>query len=320
MRAWQELTDEEFITESLSYVSQKTFAQSFGLKRPSKVFRERIHRLGIVFDGTSLVSYDEFAEAVSKSSSIAEVVKYLNGGVFTKSYYYLVHKLSSKYDTPLPKYQGGIPPSTRTPDSEIFTAGTKRSGNTLRTRLIGNGVEYRCSEKDCPLHSPEEVIYVGEVPKVPWANKLITIQVDHIDGNNINNVMDNLRFLCPNCHAATDTYSGKNRKSSKETRQKLCMDCNAPILRNSTRCKSCATAHTYTIGAKNDGTPATVRRIPWPPTETIVSSVEELGYKGYSRVLGVSDNSIRRHLRSQGVHDLPKKRHRHKVVRVDTSS
>jgi|APGre2960657505_1045072.scaffolds.fasta_scaffold74484_2 Zn finger protein HypA/HybF involved in hydrogenase expression len=45
---------------------------------------------------------------------------------------------------------------------------------------------------------------------VNWNNKPINVQLDHIDGNSSNNTVDNLRFLCPNCHSQTDTYCGKN--------------------------------------------------------------------------------------------------------------
>jgi len=34
--------------------------------------------------------------------------------------------------------------------------------------------------------------------------------MDHIDGNTENNVKENLRLLCCNCHALTSTYKGKN--------------------------------------------------------------------------------------------------------------
>jgi hypothetical protein len=36
-------------------------------------------------------------------------------------------------------------------------------------------------------------------------------RIDHIHGDNTNNEVENLRYLCPNCHALTDTYRGKNK-------------------------------------------------------------------------------------------------------------
>lgn len=43
-----------------------------------------------------------------------------------------------------------------------------------------------------------------------WHSKPITLELEHIDGNNRNNSLDNLRLLCPNCHSQTSTFRGKN--------------------------------------------------------------------------------------------------------------
>lgn len=43
-----------------------------------------------------------------------------------------------------------------------------------------------------------------------WCGKEIPIELDHIDGNPENGTSENLRLICPNCHAQTSTYKGKN--------------------------------------------------------------------------------------------------------------
>lgn len=43
-----------------------------------------------------------------------------------------------------------------------------------------------------------------------WRNLPIPLELDHTDGNPENNSRENCRVVCPNCHAQTDTYKGKN--------------------------------------------------------------------------------------------------------------
>jgi len=48
----------------------------------------------------------------------------------------------------------------------------------------------------------------------------IPLEIDHIDGDAKNNLRENLRLLCPNCHSLTKTYKNiNNRKSSRTTRK-----------------------------------------------------------------------------------------------------
>lgn len=48
-----------------------------------------------------------------------------------------------------------------------------------------------------------------------YNGKPIVLQCDHIDGDNDNHSLDNLRLLCPNCHSQTDTWCGRNKKDTK---------------------------------------------------------------------------------------------------------
>jgi hypothetical protein len=71
------------------------------------------------------------------------------------------------------------------------------SSHNLRLRLIRDGIkENKCEH--CNL--------------TEFNNHPIPLELDHIDGNHDNNNLTNLRILCPNCHALTPTYTGKNKK------------------------------------------------------------------------------------------------------------
>jgi hypothetical protein len=48
-----------------------------------------------------------------------------------------------------------------------------------------------------------------------WLSGPIPLELDHIDGDPFNHKETNLRLLCPNCHALTDTYRAKNKGKRK---------------------------------------------------------------------------------------------------------
>ena len=75
---------------------------------------------------------------------------------------------------------------------ELFTDNS-RAHNSILRRFVRqhNVLEPKCIE--CGIGKE-------------WNNKPIVLEIDHINGHNNDNRLENLRMLCPNCHSQTDTY------------------------------------------------------------------------------------------------------------------
>jgi hypothetical protein len=81
----------------------------------------------------------------------------------------------------------------RRPIEEYLVAGRLVTG--LGKRLVEEGLrEHRCER----------------CSRTEWEGRPIPLELDHVDGDRRNNEPSNLRLLCPNCHALTPTYRGRN--------------------------------------------------------------------------------------------------------------
>lgn len=79
-----------------------------------------------------------------------------------------------------------------------------RKGNAIKANAMLNAlVSLRGHQCECCLHTQ-------------WNDKPIPLEVHHLDGNNINNELSNLQLLCPNCHAQTENWRGKNINYKKK--------------------------------------------------------------------------------------------------------
>jgi len=72
-----------------------------------------------------------------------------------------------------------------------------------------------------------------------WNSKPIPLEIDHINGIHNDNRIENLQFICPNCHAQTDTYKGKNIKNKGVKIQYKCIDCANTVYDSNSRCIKC---------------------------------------------------------------------------------
>jgi hypothetical protein len=81
------------------------------------------------------------------------------------------------------------------PLAEILVEGRFLSTNWLKWRLIREGVKQpRCEA----------------CARIEWNGRPIALELDHINGRRDDNRLENLCVLCPNCHAQTETYRGRN--------------------------------------------------------------------------------------------------------------
>ena len=85
----------------------------------------------------------------------------------------------------------------RRPLEAILRKGARYQSNKLRKRLLREGL----LEPQCSSCGGRE-----------WLGRAIPLELDHKDGDASNNELENLRLICPNCHALTDTYRGRNAK------------------------------------------------------------------------------------------------------------
>lgn len=143
-------------------------------------------------------------QAIIDSKSIAGVIRKL-GLIPAGGNYETIHKHIKKYNIDTSHFTGqGWRKGNKNPTSfktlkEVLVDGSYYNSSRLRKRLIKSGIKkHQC--ENCG--------------KKRWLNNKIPLELDHINGKKSDNRLENLRILCPNCHALTPTYRGKNIKSA----------------------------------------------------------------------------------------------------------
>ena len=154
-------------------------------------------------------SDDDLARAVSASASIAGVLRELGIRMAGGSHAHISRRikrlgLSTTHFTGQ-GHNRGKRLVRLTPDQILTTrlsdSGRPRS-NLLRRALLEIGVVHACAA--CQTSSE-------------WCGSQLVLHVDHIDGDYLNCLADNLRFLCPNCHSQTASFCRKPSARKERT-------------------------------------------------------------------------------------------------------
>jgi len=115
-----------------------------------------------------------------------------------------------------------------------------------------------------------------------WNGKPLTLQIDHINGINNDNRIENLRILCPHCHTQTSTFAGRNLKRRRSPRpSKL-----NPNWRNNPK--------------------LSVRKVERPSKEELEKLLWKMPTTKIAEQFGVSDKAIGKWAKSYGIAKPPR--------------
>lgn len=151
---------------------------------------------------------EQFVNLIKNSANIAEVLFKLGYTVKGNSWGYSQVKqrmtdlnLSSANFKGKNAYYETNKEREISPD-KLFRINCKHTRTVLRRNIIRNNLlPYKCA--------------ICGISK--WSNKTLSLELDHINGMNNDNRLENLRFLCPNCHSQTTTYGSRNQQRNEST-------------------------------------------------------------------------------------------------------
>ena len=148
----------------------------------------------------------QFKDAVITSTSVKQALEKLNispnGGNY-KSFHKYINELNLDISHFSTEGKGqcwnkGIKTGPKRELNDYLSNKYPIQSTKLRLRLLEEGIfEHKCYK----------------CKNTEWNEQLIPLELEHINGNHLDNSLSNLTLLCPNCHAQTETYRGKNIKS-----------------------------------------------------------------------------------------------------------
>ncbi|MDH6609621.1 hypothetical protein M2164_005256 [Streptomyces sp. SAI-208] len=154
-------------------------------------------------------SEHQLRAAVAESSSLAEVLRRLNrpenGRQRSQVRKWIAeHEIATSHFLGQAHRRGKPSANAKRPEEVLVRHhGTHRTPTKrLRRALLQVGV-------------PEECARCGTGPE--WLGKPMTLEIDHVNGDWSDDRRENLRLLCPNCHAITSTWCRGGRRTTRSS-------------------------------------------------------------------------------------------------------
>lgn len=159
------------------------------------------------------------------------------------------------------------PSNVKIPHNQLFVVDSTHQRSVVKRRVISEKlIENKCSI--CGLHPT-------------WNGNPMILILDHINGINNDNRLENLRLVCPNCNSQLDTHAGKNNKYAAVKPSKLCK-CGKEITKTSSKCSYCSN---------------TSRKVNWEMINLPALLLKHANAEQVGKVLGVSGAAVRKRLK-----------------------
>ena len=170
--------------------SEESYCDCGSLKDPRSIQCSLCAKRGypIGYDGITDEDEDAIRRAVKESTTFLEAGDKLNRNRCW------VAKYVASLSLDISHFRHGR--GRRIPLDRLLVKGTKKRNATVKKALI----EYSLTGYVCHKCSLEP----------SWEDQELVLELDHINGDPTDNRIENLRFLCPNCHSQTPTAKGRN--------------------------------------------------------------------------------------------------------------
>lgn len=221
---------------------------------------------------------EQLQKLLTESSSLAEVISKLSLAICGAQYKNLSKRI--KEDTLDISHFSNLRFTKKAiaiqmlPDEIIFCENSTVTRNCVKNRIKKEKImPYEC--KKCSNNGT-------------WQNEKLSLQLEHINGIRNDNRVENLCWLCPNCHSQTSTFAGKNIKMSRIS-----------IYKPRTKPSD------INPNWRSDKASIQPTKITWPNIEEMKRLVWQKSLNSLSKILGVSDVSVARYCDKHHI-DRPK--------------